>query len=86
MQKFNETATRIQSTTLMLAAVALILPASYHYLAGPAGRMREAGLSLEIAIVLIVTYGLQLVFSLVTHKRLFAGGGAGGGRRSGLDP
>jgi Ca2+:H+ antiporter len=72
-QKFNETATRIQSTNLMLAAVALILPAAYHYLAGPGGQVREAGLSLEIAVVLIVTYAFQLVFSLVTHKKLFSG-------------
>src|SRR5512136_2435124 len=35
IQKFNETATRIQSTNLMLAAAAFILPAAYHYLAGP---------------------------------------------------
>jgi Ca2+:H+ antiporter len=75
IQKFNETATRIQSTNLMLAAAAFILPAAYHHLAGPEGQRREANLSFEIAIVLIITYGLQLLFSLVTHKRFFAGEG-----------
>ncbi len=33
----------------------------------------ERGLSLEIAIVLFVTYGLSLVFSLHTHRHLYVG-------------
>ena len=33
----------------------------------------EAGLSFEISLVLLVTYALSLVFSLRTHKQLFAG-------------
>lgn len=72
-QKFNETGARNQSTMLTLAAIALIVPAAYHYLAGPEGRVRESGLSFEISIVLMITYALMLVFTLVTHKQLFAG-------------
>ena len=37
--------------------------------------MQEQNLSLAIAIVLFVTYALTLVFTLVTHKSLFAGHG-----------
>jgi Ca2+:H+ antiporter len=72
-QKFNEVGARMQGTMLTLAAIALVLPAAFHYLGGPEGLVKEAGLSLEISIVLLVTYGLGLMFSLVTHKRYFSG-------------
>jgi calcium/proton exchanger (cax) len=73
VQKFNETAARSQSSMLTLAAIALIVPAAFHYLGGSDGRLAEAGISLDIAVVLILTYGLGLFFSLHTHKRLFIG-------------
>ncbi len=73
MQKFNEVAARSQCSMLMLAAVALVVPAAYHYLAGTAGSANEGDLSLEISFVLIVTYGLSLLFSLGTHKQFFSG-------------
>lgn len=73
VQNFNATAARTQSTTLTLAAIALIVPAAYHHLAGPTALMRERNLSLDISFVLILTYGLSLLFSLHTHKQLFVG-------------
>jgi Ca2+:H+ antiporter len=72
-QKFNETAARMQATMLTLAAIALIVPAAYHYLAGPAALRRELGLSTEISIVMLITTALGLFFSLHTHKRYIAG-------------
>ena len=72
-QRFNAVAARSGATSLTLAAIALIVPAGYHHLAGPAGAPREADLSLEIALVLLITYGASLVFALRTHKQLFAG-------------
>jgi Ca2+:H+ antiporter len=72
-QEFNAVAARSQSTMLTLAAIALIVPAAFHHLGGPAAQAREADLSLEIAIVLLVSYALSLLFSLYTHKRLFVG-------------
>ncbi len=72
-QRFNATAARSQSTLLTLAAIALIMPAAFHYLGGPGGREAEHDLSLEIAIVLLISYALHLLFSLKTHKQLFAG-------------
>ena len=70
-QRFNASGARVQATMLSLAAVALIVPAAFHYIGGPAAIAREAGLSLELAIVLLVTYALSLWFSLHTHKQLF---------------
>jgi Ca2+:H+ antiporter len=73
IQHFNATGARSQSSMLTLAAIALIMPAAFHHLAGPAARTRESSLSLEIALVLLATYLLSLVFTLHTHKQLFVG-------------
>jgi Ca2+:H+ antiporter len=77
-QTFNAAAARSRTTMLLLAATALIAPASYHYLAGHTAR-RENDFSVEVSIVLIISYALGLVFSLRTHRELFAGhtGGLG---------
>jgi Ca2+:H+ antiporter len=87
-QHFNASAARTQATLLFLAAAALILPAAFHHLAGPEGLRWERDISLEIAIVLLVAYVLSLVFSLHTHKQLFAGKGgeAEEDRRHGHEP
>lgn len=71
-QNFNAVAARSQATMLMLAAIGLVLPAVFHYVGGSAVYSKENSLSLEISIVLIVTYGLSLLFSLFTHKNLFS--------------
>src|SRR5664279_4199837 len=64
-QKFNMTGARAQATLLTLAAIALVMPAAFHALAGPDARVSEDSLSLGISAVLLVAYGLHLVFSLV---------------------
>jgi Ca2+:H+ antiporter len=72
-QEFNATGARVQATMLTLAAVALIVPAAFHFLSGPAGIVKEYDLSFDISIVLLLTYALGLLFTLHTHKQLFAG-------------
>jgi Ca2+:H+ antiporter len=74
LQKFNPAGARSQATMLTLAAIALVAPAAFHHLAGKAGLPHEVDLSLEIALILLVTYALGLVFSLRTHRHLFTGG------------
>src|SRR6267154_1615623 len=49
-QRFNVTGARAQSTLLTLAAIALVMPAGFHAVAGPQGTPRDADLSLAIAI------------------------------------
>jgi Ca2+:H+ antiporter len=71
--RFNATAARAQSSMLTLAAIALLAPAAFHALGGRGAD--SGGLSLAIAMVLIVTYGCGLLFSLRTHRRLFLGAG-----------
>jgi Ca2+:H+ antiporter len=82
-QVFDRAAAAAGSTLLALAAIALVVPALFHYVAE--GAVREASmtpahevalertLSLEIAIVLAAAYVLSLVFSLKTHRHLYAG-------------
>ncbi|MFO0706124.1 MAG: calcium/proton exchanger [Nitrospira sp.] len=72
-QKFNQTAAGTGSSLLLLAAIGLIIPALFHFTAADRGVVVERELSLEIAIVLFVMYGLNLMFSLKTHQHLFAG-------------
>lgn len=80
-QRFNAGGARSQSTLLTLAVVALVVPAVFHYLVSgtaPAQALsKERDLSLEISILLLVCYGLSLVFSLRTHKQLFSAPGEG---------
>ncbi len=80
-QTFNRMAAQNQATMLLLAAVSLIMPAAYHYLAGPAAAAHEGDISMEISIILLIVYAASLIFTLITHKALFGaeGGEAHGG-------
>lgn len=72
-QKFNQTAAGMGASLLLLAAVGLIIPALFHYTAAQRSAEVEHELSFEIALVLFASYVLSLVFSLKTHKHVFAG-------------
>ncbi|MFN0052478.1 MAG: calcium/proton exchanger [Planctomycetales bacterium] len=67
-QKFNRTATRTAILLLMLAAIGLIIPSVFQF----SNAEVEVELSREIAIVLFILYALSLVFTLFTHRHLFA--------------
>jgi len=71
-QRFNQTAAGMGASLLLLAAVGLIIPALFHFTASSQGVKIEHELSLDIAIVLFLIYGLSLAFSLKTHRHLFA--------------
>lgn len=73
-QIFNKTAAMLGSTMLALSAIALLMPAVFHFLVVNKPNVREQDLSLEIAVVLIITYVLSLVFTLKTHSHLYTGG------------
>ncbi len=70
---FSGPAVRSYSSMLFLAAAALVLPAVFHFIGGEGIVARERDLSLEISVVLIITYALSLWFSLKTHKDLLSG-------------
>lgn len=73
-QIFNKTAAMMGSTMLALSAIALLMPAVFHIIARGNVSAQEQDLSLEIAIVLMITYVLSLIFTLRTHSHLYTGG------------
>lgn len=72
-QRFNPTATRAYSTMMFLAAVSMAVPSAFSRYVAPQGEVRqEQLLNVGIAGMLLVAYGLYLVFSLKTHPCSFA--------------
>ena len=76
-QTFNRTAAGVGATLLTLSAIGLVVPAIFHFIVRGHPDAHEQELSLEIAIVLFITYILSLIFALRTHKHLYAGDGHG---------
>lgn len=72
-QVFNRTAAMLGSTMLALSAIALLMPAVFHIIVQGNPNADEQDLSLEIAIVLTITYVLSLIFTLRTHSHLYTG-------------
>ncbi|HET6574459.1 MAG TPA: calcium/proton exchanger [Fimbriiglobus sp.] len=75
-QTFDRTHAGVGATLLVIAAAGLLVPTLFFYLlpAGHGGQPpAEAHLSEEIAIVLVVLYGLSLLFTLHTHRLLTGG-------------
>jgi Ca2+:H+ antiporter len=80
-QKFDRTVANVQTTMLLLAAAAVVMPAIFQLVNGaglppPDAERISFGsniehLSLAIAVVMIGTYLAGLWFSLKTHRRLF---------------
>jgi Ca2+:H+ antiporter len=80
-QTFSRTAANTQAAMLMLATVALIMPAIFELVIGgglPGPREEQhrfpgdlEAMSLGVALVLLGTYISGLVFSLRTHRDLF---------------
>jgi Ca2+:H+ antiporter len=76
-QKFNRASAGRLSSLLILAVIALLTPALFDYTErGMSGSskasMLDEKLSLGVAVVLIIVYAANLVYSLVTHRDVFA--------------
>jgi len=78
VQTFNRETARLQAGLLFLATIALLIPS---VLAEDQSGRTGAGftqiLSLALSVLLSVTYGLGLLFSLKTHRELFGAAEAG---------
>ena len=80
-QRFSRTGAHVQTSMLLLAAAAMLMPAIFVLVEGrglpmPGAEVVDYGsqvehLSLAVACVLIVTYVAGLFFSLKTHRELF---------------
>jgi Ca2+:H+ antiporter len=70
--RFNRTTAGMSAGMLALAVVALVLPALFHSLhPEQAARLSELRMSEAVAVILLITYGLSLLFTLRTHRCLF---------------
>jgi Ca2+:H+ antiporter len=78
VQEFNRVGARMQAGLLFLAVVALSIPSAASKLDSAAADAFTHKLSLGLAVLLIVAYALSMLYSLKTHKELFAGASHGG--------
>jgi Ca2+:H+ antiporter len=81
-QRFNPAGGRSQTTMLIIATIALILPAAYRG-AEATDPAKLGPLSVTIAIILLATYAANLIYSLGTHRELFSGSESGEGEAHG---
>ena len=72
VQEFNRAGARLQAGLLFLATVALLMPSAVAEADASSGPAVARQLSLGLAVLLIVGYGLGLLFTLKTHRKEFA--------------
>jgi Ca2+:H+ antiporter len=72
VQEYNRVNARVQAGLLFLATVALLIPSLASQTGSTAAAAFTQQLSVGLAVLLIVAYGLGMLFSLKTHKELFA--------------
>jgi Ca2+:H+ antiporter len=75
IQEYNRAGGRLYSGLLLMATIALLAPAAVAELDLAQGQVVSQKLSLALSILLIIAYALSLLFSLKTHKELFAAAG-----------
>jgi Ca2+:H+ antiporter len=79
VQEFNRANARILSGLLFLATVALLIPSAISVVDSAQSRAFAQELSLALSVLLVVAYALSLVFSLRTHREMFASAGSAEG-------
>lgn len=87
-QRFNATGAKAQATLLTIAAMGFLAPAVFHHAlvnSHSESVAAEHDMSVAICVILIITYGLGLLFSLKTHRHLFAGHGHSIDENTGAD-
>jgi Ca2+:H+ antiporter len=70
-QEYNPAGARTYGSILLLAALSMIGPASFHQFLSDAAPRQAAALDVGVACVLLCLYGLYLVFVLKTHPDFF---------------
>lgn len=73
VQEYNRVSARLQACLLFLATIALLVPSAVAQAGSATSAAFMNTLSVGLAVLLIVAYGLGMLFSLKTHKELFVG-------------
>jgi len=71
-QEFNRVSARMQAALLFLATIVLLIPSAVSGMESGAKAAFTQKLSLGLSVLLIATYALGMIFSLKTHRELFA--------------
>ena len=77
VQEYNRATARLQAGLLFLASVALLIPSAVGGIERVGAEAFTLQLSIGLCVILLVAYVLGLVFSLGTHKEIFAGAAHG---------
>jgi Ca2+:H+ antiporter len=75
VQEYNRAGGRLHAALLLMATIALLAPTAVADLDLARGHVMAQKLSAGLAVLLIVAYGLGLLFSLKTHRELFVSEG-----------
>jgi Ca2+:H+ antiporter len=75
VQEFNRVSARLQASLLFLATIGLLIPSAIRLADGGPSAAFTHQLSLGLSGLLILAYGLGMLFSLKTHRELFAAAG-----------
>lgn len=70
-QEFQSVAARMNASSMNLAVIAILLPTAVNFISGGIDEPRLQRLSSSVAVVLILVYGLMLLFSMRTHTYLY---------------
>jgi Ca2+:H+ antiporter len=73
VQEYNRVNARFQAGLLLLATIALLVPSAVAQADSVTRAAFIQQLSIGLAVLLLVAYGLGMLFSLGTHRELFAG-------------
>ena len=75
-QEYNAGATRVYSSMMLIAVISLAVPSAFsRFFAAEAVVREEQLLNLGVAFVLLLGYGLYLLFMLGTHLEFFSAAG-----------
>lgn len=72
VQEFNRATARLQAGMLFLAAVAMLVPSAIGSVERPGSESFTLDLSIGLSVLLLAAYVLGLLFSLRTHREVFA--------------
>ncbi|KST62738.1 calcium/proton exchanger [Mastigocoleus testarum] len=70
-QSFQPDVARLNAASMNLAVIAILVPTAMEFTSKSVSRIALQNLSLAVAAVLILVYGLTLLFSMKTHSYLY---------------
>ncbi len=70
-QEFQSTVARVNASSMNLAVIAILLPTAVNFTSTGIDEKTLQLLSIAVAVVLILVYGLTLLFSMKTHSYLY---------------